>query len=129
MVHHVTNTDAYLEEHKITDADLPKELKSHLDQFQNFSESIISDVIADVYHEGINRRECVAVDKEDTDRKNKNPLECTVCYRVFENEGQLRLHMRTHGMAFIRSKRLIEREMPRNEKDPEDSVTASAEMK
>lgn len=32
-------------------------------------------------------------------------LECTVCYKIFENEGILKTHMRSHGMAFIRSKR------------------------
>ncbi|XP_064650092.1 zinc finger protein 687a-like [Lineus longissimus] len=35
-----------------------------------------------------------------------NPLECKVCYRVFEEEARLKNHMRTHGMAFIRSKRV-----------------------
>ncbi|XP_014671208.1 PREDICTED: zinc finger protein 687-like [Priapulus caudatus] len=32
-------------------------------------------------------------------------LECSVCYRVFENVGALKTHIRSHGMAFIRSKR------------------------
>ncbi|XP_076139895.1 zinc finger protein 532 [Alosa pseudoharengus] len=31
---------------------------------------------------------------------------CKVCGRTFETEGALNTHMRTHGMAFIRSKRL-----------------------
>jgi Pyruvate/2-oxoacid:ferredoxin oxidoreductase delta subunit len=39
---------------------------------------------------------------EDQDR---DPLECRVCYRVFEDENKLRSHMRSHGMAFIRNKR------------------------
>jgi zinc finger protein 592 len=34
-----------------------------------------------------------------------NPLECKVCYLVFEEEARLKNHMRTHGMAFIKSKR------------------------
>lgn len=34
-----------------------------------------------------------------------NPLECTVCYKVFDVEANLKTHMRNHGMAFIRSKR------------------------
>ncbi len=34
-------------------------------------------------------------------------LECTVCYKEFENETSLRKHMRMHGMAFIRSRRLM----------------------
>ena len=35
------------------------------------------------------------------------PLECQVCYKTFQSEGTLRVHMRNHGMAFIRSKRSI----------------------
>lgn len=31
---------------------------------------------------------------------------CKVCGKVFETEGGLNTHMRTHGMAFIKSKRL-----------------------
>ncbi|XP_038845501.1 zinc finger protein 532 isoform X1 [Salvelinus namaycush] len=31
---------------------------------------------------------------------------CKVCDKMFETEGSLNTHMRTHGMAFIRSKRL-----------------------
>ena len=33
------------------------------------------------------------------------PKECNVCYKPFESDGALKTHMRTHGMAFIRSKR------------------------
>ncbi|XP_029633350.1 zinc finger protein 687a-like [Octopus sinensis] len=33
-------------------------------------------------------------------------FECNVCYKVFESEHLLKIHLRTHGMAFIRSKRL-----------------------
>lgn len=36
-----------------------------------------------------------------------NPLECNVCFISFENDLTLRTHMRTHGMAFIRSKRKL----------------------
>ena len=32
--------------------------------------------------------------------------QCNVCYKMFETEHLLKVHMRTHGMAFIRSKRL-----------------------
>ena len=31
--------------------------------------------------------------------------ECTVCYRVYDTEAQLRVHMRSHGSAVVRSKR------------------------
>ena len=34
-----------------------------------------------------------------------NPLECTVCYKQFDDENAKRVHMRTHGMAFIYSRR------------------------
>ena len=33
------------------------------------------------------------------------PKECNVCYKPFESDAALKTHMRTHGMAFIRSKR------------------------
>ena len=33
------------------------------------------------------------------------PKECNVCYKPFESDVALKTHMRTHGMAFIRSKR------------------------
>uniref|UniRef100_A0A673ID15 Zinc finger protein 532 n=1 Tax=Sinocyclocheilus rhinocerous TaxID=307959 RepID=A0A673ID15_9TELE len=32
--------------------------------------------------------------------------QCKVCSKTFETEGALKTHMRTHGMAFIKSKRL-----------------------
>ena len=35
------------------------------------------------------------------------PLECTVCYKQFDDESAKRAHMRTHGMAFIYSRRRI----------------------
>lgn len=31
---------------------------------------------------------------------------CKVCGKMFETEGNLNTHMRTHGMAFIKAKRL-----------------------
>ena len=34
-----------------------------------------------------------------------NPLECRVCYKVFDNEAAVKAHLRTHGMAFIRNRR------------------------
>ena len=33
------------------------------------------------------------------------PKECNVCYKPFDSDAALKTHMRTHGMAFIRSKR------------------------
>ena len=36
---------------------------------------------------------------------SEKPLECTVCYKQFGDESAKRAHMRTHGMAFIYSRR------------------------
>ncbi|XP_077479384.1 zinc finger protein 532 isoform X2 [Stigmatopora argus] len=44
----------------------------------------------------------VAVDTDDGTPKTK----CKVCGKLFETEGNLNTHMRTHGMAFIKAKRL-----------------------
>ncbi|KAM9735873.1 zinc finger protein 532 isoform 2-T5 [Menidia menidia] len=57
--------------------------------------------------------------KEDEESQRENQLDsanenddgtpntkCKVCGKTFETEGILNMHMRTHGMAFIKSKRL-----------------------
>uniref|UniRef100_A0A8C7YT98 Zinc finger protein 532 n=1 Tax=Oryzias sinensis TaxID=183150 RepID=A0A8C7YT98_9TELE len=57
--------------------------------------------------------------KEDEESQRENQLDvanenkdgtpntkCKVCSKTFETEGHLNTHMRTHGMAFIKSKRL-----------------------
>ncbi|XP_022618578.1 zinc finger protein 532 [Seriola dumerili] len=57
--------------------------------------------------------------KDDDESQRENQLEvtdenndgtpntkCKVCGKMFETEGNLNTHMRTHGMAFIKSKRL-----------------------
>ncbi|XP_040053784.2 zinc finger protein 532 [Gasterosteus aculeatus] len=54
-------------------------------------------------------------DDDDDESQRENQLEvadgtpstkCKVCGRMFETEGNLNTHMRTHGMAFIKAKRL-----------------------
>lgn len=35
----------------------------------------------------------------------ENLSECSVCYKHFSNHGELRKHIRMHGMAFIKSRR------------------------
>ncbi|XP_014896023.1 zinc finger protein 532 [Poecilia latipinna] len=58
-------------------------------------------------------------DREDEESQRENQLDvvdenndgtpntkCKVCGNTFETEGHLKTHMRTHGMAFIRSKTL-----------------------
>ncbi|XP_041365835.1 zinc finger protein 532-like [Gigantopelta aegis] len=42
---------------------------------------------------------------QDPDRTSDNPRECCVCNRIFETEAEKNFHMRTHGMAFISSRR------------------------
>lgn len=50
--------------------------------------------------------------KDDDESQRENQLDvtpntkCKVCGMRFETEGNLNTHMRTHGMAFIKSKRL-----------------------
>ncbi|XP_059214265.1 zinc finger protein 532 isoform X2 [Centropristis striata] len=53
--------------------------------------------------------------KDDDESQRENQLDvsdgtpntkCKVCGKMFETEGNLNTHMRTHGMAFIKSKRL-----------------------
>ena len=52
---------------------------------------------------------------EPEETEPSNPLECRVCHKVSETDTALRTHMRSHGMAFIRSKR--------NMTSPPSSVT------
>ncbi|XP_062602951.1 zinc finger protein 532-like [Saccostrea cucullata] len=44
-------------------------------------------------------------EESDLEEEERDPLECRVCYKTFEDENKLRTHMRSHGMAFIRNKR------------------------
>ncbi|KAL2099635.1 hypothetical protein ACEWY4_004029 [Coilia grayii] len=46
------------------------------------------------------------VGHEGSEAEGVSDTSCKVCGRTFETEGALNTHMRTHGMAFIRSKRL-----------------------
>lgn len=45
-------------------------------------------------------------DEAGADEEQGSDKCCKVCRRTFETQGALKTHMRTHGMAFIRSKRL-----------------------
>ncbi len=44
--------------------------------------------------------------QENTPNDGIPDTQCKVCSKTFETEGALNTHMRTHGMAFIKSKRL-----------------------
>ncbi|KAM9820739.1 zinc finger protein 532 [Neosynchiropus ocellatus] len=46
------------------------------------------------------------LDVADENNDGKPNTKCKVCGKVFETEGSLNTHMRTHGMAFIKAKRL-----------------------
>ncbi|CAB1440590.1 unnamed protein product, partial [Pleuronectes platessa] len=46
------------------------------------------------------------LDVTDENNDGKPNTKCKVCGKMFETEGNLTTHMRTHGMAFIKSKRL-----------------------
>ncbi|XP_054716681.1 zinc finger protein 532-like isoform X1 [Uloborus diversus] len=39
-----------------------------------------------------------------TEVTSRNALECSVCYTTFPSESSLKIHMRSHGMAFIQTK-------------------------
>ncbi|XP_068562900.1 zinc finger protein 532 [Cebidichthys violaceus] len=65
--------------------------------------------------QGVARRNGRGDDDDDDESQRENQLDaadgtpntkCKVCGRTFESEGSLNTHMRTHGMAFIKSKRL-----------------------
>lgn len=48
-----------------------------------------------------------SVDEDDFRVGSTNPLACEVCGREFPSDLPLKAHLRTHGMAFIRSRRLV----------------------
>ncbi|XP_047426431.1 zinc finger protein 532 [Mugil cephalus] len=50
------------------------------------------------------------IDVTDENDDGTPSTKCKVCGKTFETEGHLNTHMRTHGMAFIRSKRLSKAE-------------------
>ncbi|CAB1442974.1 unnamed protein product, partial [Pleuronectes platessa] len=60
------------------------------------------------------------LDTTDENNDGKPNTKCKVCVKMFETEGNLTTLMRTHGMAFIKSKR-----MSAAEKDPEGAYQLS----
>lgn len=43
-------------------------------------------------------------DETSSSRSPANPLECKICRKVFESEAVMKVHIRSHGMAYIRTK-------------------------
>ncbi|XP_039272478.2 uncharacterized protein LOC120346731 [Styela clava] len=44
------------------------------------------------------------VESKSEDESTAKKHRCTVCFKRFEDDAQLRTHMRTHGLAFVKSK-------------------------
>ncbi|KAJ8299854.1 hypothetical protein KUTeg_022601 [Tegillarca granosa] len=83
MVHKIKDFDSYCQEKGI------EQIKEEVLNDQDLVLTVQSDESEDVIVED----------------EFQNPLECRVCHKMFESENKVRAHMRTHGMAFIRSKR------------------------
>ena len=111
MVHKVKEPAAYIEQHNIKLEELPKDLASHMDTLAPLGEPEVKINTTAVYHDALHTAKPYREDwKEKRPRKSEDGdeslLECNVCYKEFENDIALRSHMRTHGMAFIRSRRV-----------------------
>nr|KAG5697367.1 hypothetical protein BaRGS_004093 [Batillaria attramentaria] len=121
MVHRIRQPQAYIKEHNITLQDLPNELVSHMNQFPPLGEQefVININRAPVVNKEVPKssKKELKVLIEET-KRNASLLECTVCYREFEDEAQLKSHMRTHGMAFIRSRRTNARDSTGQREQP-----------
>lgn len=60
----------------------------------------ISDTMKYIKEEGTNY---VPEKENETETSRHSALECSVCFTSFPNEGALKTHMRSHGMAFIQA--------------------------
>ena len=98
-VHKIKNIEDYLTENGIVE-----EQEEEDDEFDSVLEEMLPGVrpLPPVTRQ--QQAPAVKVRKEQVD-DDLDSLECNVCYRSFDTEANLKTHMRTHGMAFIRSKR------------------------
>lgn len=112
MVHKVKEPASYVEQHDIKLEELPTDLASHMDTLTPLGEPEVVIKTAGAYHDALHTAKPYRESwKEKRPRKGEQEgdsslLECNVCYKEFENDTALRSHMRTHGMAFIRSRRI-----------------------
>ncbi|XP_050399832.1 zinc finger protein 532 [Patella vulgata] len=109
MVHKIRNADEYISEKGIEE---PEEMD-------------VDDEEDDLLEVTISPRKTPFTDIAPSEpiRKKNGPigeLECRVCYREFESVNLLKNHMRVHGMAFIRSRRLTPSESDGCKTDKEE---------
>ena len=96
MVHKIRNIKRYQEESGV-DLETPAEHPDTKRPFRMNRHAALQN--------GYSSRESDSTRDSDTEY-DSSIMECNVCYKEFENESLLRKHMRMHGMAFIRSRRL-----------------------
>ncbi|XP_005111698.1 zinc finger protein 532 [Aplysia californica] len=94
-VHKIKEIDEYLKEKGLIESEEEEEEEMDTQPVQVYPLPCVS----------INDNESSAAKRKTRQVVEKNPLECNVCYKVFDSEATLKTHMRNHGMAFIRSRR------------------------
>ncbi|RUS84464.1 hypothetical protein EGW08_007760 [Elysia chlorotica] len=98
-VHKIKNVDSYLAENGIL------EEQEEDDEFESVLEEMLPGVRSLPPVTRPQQSPGSAKSRKDQPEDDLDSLECNVCYRSFDTEANLKTHMRTHGMAFIRSKR------------------------
>ncbi|KAK7116782.1 zinc finger protein 532-like isoform X2 [Littorina saxatilis] len=137
MVHKVKQPAAYVEKHDIKLDELSMDVASHMDSLAPLGEPEVVIKTAEMYHENLHAaKPFIEEIKEKRSRRSEDGeesvLECNVCYKEFENEGSLKSHMRTHGMAFIRSRRVdtrqsVSKNVPETSDDAEGAESENAQ--